>query len=69
MATSDNEWYNELLFWLIFFIFRIREEPSIRHPKDNLLNLEEDLEEDLQTKSRFSKTSSLEEILAARSKY
>ena len=43
VTTNDNEW----LFWLIFFVFRIREEPSIRHPKENPLNLEEDLEEDL----------------------
>ena len=43
MTTNDNEW----LFWLIFFVFRMREEPSVRHLKENPLNLEENLEEDL----------------------
>ena len=45
--TSDNN-NKKLLLWLIFFVFRIREEPSIRHSKENPLNFEEDLEEDLQ---------------------
>ena len=54
-TTSDNEWYSEWqqvtmndserLFWPIFFFFR--EEITNRHPKENLLNLEEDLDEDL----------------------
>ena len=38
MATSDNEWP----FRLIFF-FQIRVEPTTKHPKENSLNLEEDL--------------------------
>ena len=37
---NDSEW----LFWPIFFFFR---EITDRHPKENPLNLEEDLEEDL----------------------
>ena len=43
-TTSDNEWQ-----WVVIstnFLF-FREEPIIRHPKENALNLEEDLEEDL----------------------
>ena len=48
VATSGTTSHNELLFWLIFFVLRIREEASIKHPKENPLNLEEDLEEDLQ---------------------
>ena len=43
MTTNDNKWS----FWLIFFVFWIREEHSIRHHKENSLNLEEGLEEDL----------------------
>ena len=55
-TTSDSEWYNEWqlvttndnewLFQPIFFFF-FREESTNRHPKENPLNLEEDLEEDL----------------------
>ena len=44
MTTSDKEWQ-----WVIIsanFLF-FREEPTNRHPKENPLNLEEDLEEDL----------------------
>ena len=50
MSKSDNEWQrvttndNEWLFWPIFIF---REEPTKRHPKENPLNLQEDLEEDL----------------------
>ena len=43
MTTSDNEW----LFRLIFLFFRIREEPTTKHPKENFLNLEKDHEEEL----------------------
>ena len=39
MTTNDNE----RLFQPVFF----REELTNRHPKENPLNLEEDLEEDL----------------------
>ena len=44
MITSDNEWQ-----WVVIlanFLF-FREEITNRHPKENPLNLEEDLEEDL----------------------
>ena len=40
MTTSNNEWP----FWLVL-LFRIREESTIKHPKENSLNLKEDLEE------------------------
>ena len=43
VTTSDND--SEWLFWPILFFFR--EEITNRHPKENPLNLEEDLEEDL----------------------
>ena len=45
VATSDNEWQ-----WMVIsanFLFFFREESTNRHPKENPLNLEEDLEEDL----------------------
>ena len=32
MTTSENEWS----FWLIFFFFRIGEEPTTTHPKETL---------------------------------
>ena len=53
MATSDKEWQgvttsgttnvNEWPFQLIFLFFQIKEEPTTKHPKENFLNLEEDL--------------------------
>ena len=49
-----KEWYNEWQLvtttdneWLFHFLFFFREESTNRHPKENPLNLEEDLEEDL----------------------
>ena len=39
VATNDNEWP----FRLIFLFFQIREEPTTKHPKENSLNLEDDL--------------------------
>ena len=49
-TTSDNEWQqmttndNEWSFWIIFFFFRIREEPITMHPKENSLIIKENLE-------------------------
>ena len=43
ITTSDSGW----LFRLIFLFFRIRDEPTIKHPIENSLNLEEDLGERL----------------------
>ena len=60
MTSSDKEWYNEWQRMIAsdkelqsaailanFPIFRIRDEPTIKHPKENTLNLEEDLKVDL----------------------
>ena len=47
VATSDNEWQrvttndNEWPFRLTFF--QIREEPTTKHPKENSLNIEEEI--------------------------
>ena len=44
--SNDNEWYNEWQRVTIsanFSFFQIREEPTTKHPKENSLNLEEDL--------------------------
>ena len=40
---SDNEWS----FWLIFHFFPKKEETSSKHPEENSLTLEGDLEEGL----------------------
>ena len=43
VTTSDNEWQritksdNEWPFRLIFFFFQVKEEPTIKHPKENSL--------------------------------
>ena len=57
VTTSDKEWQrvvqrmttnvNEWPFQLIFLFFQIKEEPTTSYPKENFLNLEEDLEEGL----------------------
>ena len=42
----DNDWYNEWQQGTIsanFSFFQIREENTTKHPKENSLNLEEDL--------------------------
>ena len=43
MRTSDKKWS----FQLISIFFRIREEPTTKHLKENCLSLEENLEEEL----------------------
>ena len=53
VAKRDKEWQrvvqrvttnvNEWPFQLIFLFFQIREEPTTKHPKENFLNLAEDL--------------------------
>ena len=53
VTTSHKEWQrvvqrvttnvNEWPFQLIFLFFQIKEEPTTKHPKENFLNLEEDL--------------------------
>ena len=59
-TTSDNEWYNEwqritmihnewqrVVILANFAFFRIREEPTTIHPKENSLNIKDYLEERL----------------------
>ena len=46
MTTCDNEWPFQLIFFFFFF-FRINKEPTTKYPKENSLNLREDLEEKL----------------------
>ena len=41
-TTSDNEW-QRVTISANFSFFQIREEPTTKHPKENSLNLEEDL--------------------------
>ena len=49
VTTSDNEWQqvatnaNEWPLRLIYLFFQIKEEPTTKHPKENSINLEEDL--------------------------
>ena len=46
VKMSDSEWYNEWQRVTIsanFSFFQIREEPTTKHPKENSLNIEEDL--------------------------
>ena len=57
VTANDNERYNEWrkewqwmttsVFSANFLFFRIKEEPTTKHSKENSLNLEEDLEEEL----------------------
>ena len=41
-TTSDNEW-QRVTISANFSFFQIREEPNTKHPKENSLNIEEDL--------------------------
>ena len=43
VTTNDNEWQRVAISANSFF-FRIREESSTKHPRDNSLNLKEELE-------------------------
>ena len=46
VTTNDNEWYNEwqrVTTSVNFSFFQIRGEPTTKHPRENSLNLEEDL--------------------------
>ena len=42
MTTSDKEWQRGTIS-ANFSFFQIREEPTTKHPKENSLNIEEDL--------------------------
>ena len=41
-TTNDNEW-QRVTISVNFSFFQIREEPTIKHPEENSLNIEEDL--------------------------
>ena len=65
MTASDNEWQ-----WVTisanFSFFQIRKEPTTKHPKENSLNLEEDLwKRPIELRGE---TSTQEEILTVRSR-
>ena len=45
-TTSDNE-QQPVVISANFPFLRVREEPTTKHPKENSLNLKEDLEEEL----------------------
>ena len=51
VATSDKEWQRVAILANSFFL--IREESTTKHPKENSLNIKEDLEEkrDIEFKS------------------
>ena len=46
VRSSDNEW-QPVIISATFPFFRVREEPTSKHSKENSINLEEDLEEGL----------------------
>ena len=75
-ATSDKEWQrvvqrvttnvNKWPFQLIFLFFQIKEEYTTKHPKENFLNLEEDLwRRPIELRAE---TSTQKEILTVRSR-
>ena len=62
VTTNDKEWS----FQLFFFFFQIKEEPTTKHPKENFLNLEEDLwRRPIELRAE---TTTQKEILTVRSK-
>ena len=64
-TTSDNEW-QRVTIAANFLFFQIREEPTTKHPKENSLNLEEDLwRRPIELKAE---TSTQEEILTVTSR-
>ena len=73
VTTSGKEWQrlvrvtisgNFSLFYLYFFFFQIREEPTTKHLRENFLNLEEDLWR--RPTELKAETSTQEEILTVR---
>ena len=62
VTTNANEWP----FQLIFLFFQIKEKPITKHPKENFLNLEEDLwRRPIELRAE---TSTQKEILTVRSR-
>ena len=49
VTANDNLWQRVAIStnFLFFFFFRINKEPTTKYPKENSLNLREDLEEKL----------------------
>ena len=76
VTTNDKEWQrvvqrvtkndSEWPFRLIFLFFQIRKEPTTKHPKENSLNVEEDLWR--RPIEVIADTSTQEEILTVRSR-
>ena len=65
VTTNDNEW-QRVTISANFSFFQIREEPTTKHPKENSLNLEEDLwRRPIELRAE---TSTQEEILTVRSR-
>ena len=65
-TTSDNEWQRVTVSANFCFFFQIREEPTTKHPKENSLNLEEDLwRRPIELRAE---TSTQKEILTVRSR-
>ena len=65
-TMSDNEW-QRVTISTNFSFFQIREEPTTKHPKENSLNLEEDLwRRPIELRAE---TSTQEEILTVRSRH
>ena len=46
VKTGESEW-QQVVTLANFRFLRIREEPTTKHPKENTLNTDEDLEKDL----------------------
>ena len=67
MTTSDNECQRVTIpANFPFFFFQIKEEPTTKHPKENFLNLEEDLwRRPIELRAE---TSTQKEILTVRSR-
>ena len=51
MTPNDNEW-QQVVILVNFLLFRIREEPTTMHSKENPLNIEDDLEDDQASKKK-----------------
>ena len=64
VTTSDKEWQRVTISAIFFF--QVREEPTTKHPKENSLNLEEDLwRRPIELRAE---TSTQKEILTVRSR-
>ena len=61
VTMSDNEW-QRVVIAANFSFFRIREEPTTKHPKENSLNLEETLKNEQKTPLRRNINSKKQEL-------